>query len=35
MIRAVQANKRARKEKLDELISDLERIRKKCEKANW
>lgn len=35
MITCIQTNKKARKEKMDVLVNDLEHIRQKCSKQDW
>ena len=35
MINHIQSNKKARKEKMEYLINDLNNIRSKCSNQNW
>lgn len=35
MINNIQSNKKARKEKMDVLVKDLQQIREKCSKQDW
>lgn len=35
MITEIQTNKKARKEKMDFLINDLQQIKQKCSKQDW
>lgn len=35
MINSIQTNKKARKEKMESLVNDLQQIREKCSKQDW